>query len=88
VQQLEEYSQAVEEERDYFGEQLKEMQNEVDVERQKRDELTLRLMQLQSKVSSFVCLLCLLLRFEVIVVFEIACGSIYEYRNTPRQRSG
>jgi uncharacterized coiled-coil DUF342 family protein len=58
VQQLEEYSQAVEEERDYFGEQLKEMQNEVDVERQKRDELTLRLMQLQSKVSSFVCYVC------------------------------
>mmetsp|Transcript_26448 Transcript_26448/g.39265 ORF Transcript_26448/g.39265 Transcript_26448/m.39265 type:complete len:530 (+) Transcript_26448:153-1742(+) len=32
---LEEYSQAIEEERDYFGEQLKEMHNEVELERKK-----------------------------------------------------
>mmetsp|Transcript_1194 Transcript_1194/g.1942 ORF Transcript_1194/g.1942 Transcript_1194/m.1942 type:complete len:951 (-) Transcript_1194:160-3012(-) len=47
---LEEYSQAVEEERDYFGEQLKEMHNEVEMERKKREEMAMRLQQLQSKL--------------------------------------
>jgi uncharacterized coiled-coil DUF342 family protein len=40
----------VEEERDYFGEQLKEMENEVLNERNQREELTARLQQLQQKV--------------------------------------
>jgi hypothetical protein len=40
----------VEEERDYFGEQLKEMENEVISERNQREELTNRLQQLQQKV--------------------------------------
>lgn len=51
VQELEEYSQAMEEERYYIGEQLKEMESEVENERQMRDELARRLESLQSKVT-------------------------------------
>lgn len=40
----------MEEERDYFGEQLREMENEVMYERNQREELTTRLQQLQQKV--------------------------------------
>eukprot|EP00604_Paraphysomonas_vestita_P002752 CAMPEP_0174820372 /NCGR_PEP_ID=MMETSP1107-20130205/4163_1 /TAXON_ID=36770 /ORGANISM="Paraphysomonas vestita, Strain GFlagA" /LENGTH=1055 /DNA_ID=CAMNT_0016035579 /DNA_START=57 /DNA_END=3224 /DNA_ORIENTATION=- len=48
--QLEEYSQAIEEERDYIGEQLKEVQNEVELERNKRVDLSRRLQELQEKL--------------------------------------
>ena len=40
----------MEEERDYIGEQLKEVQNEVEVERNQRVDLAHRLQELQAKV--------------------------------------
>jgi chromosome segregation ATPase len=52
IQELEEYSQAIAEERDYVSEQLKDMESEVEKERKLREELSRRLARLQSKVSN------------------------------------
>ncbi len=54
---MEEYSQAIEEERDYIGEQLKEVQNEVELERNKRVDLAQRLQELQEKVHFLIIFL-------------------------------
>ncbi len=54
IQELEEYSQAIAEERDYVSEQLKDMESEVEKERKLREELSRRLARLQSKVSNHI----------------------------------
>ena len=49
-QELLEHANYIEEEREYLGEQLNEMEKEVDKERKQREDLEERLLELQRKV--------------------------------------
>lgn len=54
---LEERSAALEEERDYMGEQVKDLASEVEYERKLREEVMKRLQKIQSKVEATLLLL-------------------------------